>query len=83
MTTLTDHQRRHLVHCLRVAATQFDQDAQLANSTAPALYKLTDVDKLTLGLLPSSELTREFTRYAVEARELADLLDDAIFVRYE
>jgi hypothetical protein len=56
-------QRKHLIHCLRVAATKFDDDAKLVIGSG--------------GVVMGEELQR----YAAEAREIADRLEDADYIR--
>lgn len=66
---LTHHERNHLIHCLRVAATQFDHDAATFKDHLPEAE--------------ASCLAREFERYAAEARELADSIEDADSIAIE
>lgn len=62
---LTDYPRNHLVHCLRKAATAYEEDAR-------------EVSRATLTGMP--QMVRMAGRLAAEARELADRIEAATSV---
>jgi len=57
-----------LIHYLRVAATKFDDDAKLLTGPGAVV-----TGAMVIGV--------EFRRQAAEAREIADRLEDADYIR--
>lgn len=66
--TLNKTERARLIHYLRVAATKFDDDAKLLTGPGAVV-----TGAMVIGV--------EFQRQAAEAREIADRLEDADYIR--
>ena len=66
--TLNKTERARLIHYLRVAATKFDDDAKLLTGPSAVV-----TGAMVIGV--------EFRRQAAEAREIADRLEDADYIR--
>lgn len=71
--TLTEDQRCMLVHCLRMAARKFDENAGACMPPAPA------EDFTPEGAL--GRLAEQFRHQAAQAQELADRLEQSRYIK--